>query len=82
MIDDARREALRLRENQRRELAHKQAEEACAECGGWLAMRHQMTDDGVHWWLECAFDKGHQGTKKPKRIQPPYGVSYMKGDQR
>lgn len=69
MITDARREALRLRENRRRDLEDVRGDSVCAQCGGMLGMWPQA--DG-EWLLACMADRSHLGYRRLRSLTERY----------
>jgi hypothetical protein len=47
----------------------------CAVCGGIL----RLDWDGR---IYCWNDASHEGTRKPRRTPPPYGIAWNKGQER
>jgi RNase P subunit RPR2 len=66
-MTDERREALRVAENERRELDDVLKDHVCAECGSPLAMGSNLDREQIrHWFVMCSQHWPHQGYRRLK----------------
>ena len=64
-MTEERREALRVAENERRELAAMLNDHLCGECGAPLVTGSNLDDQEIrHWFLVCGQDRGHTGFRR------------------